>query len=111
MKFNGKIHHTKHMGFHNNLHKINEIGLQKAYSSDNKIHLEGDPLFIAGTSNKQDVYDDLTKIPFWGDVRQSQRYEDVIETVKKNPNIKNLVGHSLAGSVALEVEKKYSKYI
>jgi hypothetical protein len=62
-------------------------------------------MFIAGTMNKQDLIDDFTKIPFYGDVRQSKRYTDVIETVKKNPNVKKVVGHSLGGSVALELEK------
>ena len=46
----------------------------------------------------------LLKYPF-GDVRQSQRYTDVIETVKKNPNVEKVVRHSLGGSVALELEK------
>ncbi len=105
MKFKGNIPSTKHVGFHNNFHKINEIGLQKAYNSDKKIHVDGDTLFIAGTSNKQDVYDDLTQIPFYGDVRDSRRYKDVIETVKTNPNVKKLTGHSLGGAVALELEK------
>ena len=31
--------------------------------------------------------------------------QNVIETVKKNPNVKKVVGHSLGGSVALELEK------
>ena len=43
----------------------------------------------------------LLKYPFYGDVRQSQRYTDVIETIQKNPNVKKVIGHSLGGSVAL----------
>ena len=81
MKLKGKIPWTKNVGFNNNFHKINEFGLQKAYKSDHNVHVDGDTVFIAGTINKQDWIDDFTKIPFYGDVRQSQRYTDVIKTV------------------------------
>jgi hypothetical protein len=60
MKFDGKIPTTKNLGFNNNFHKVNEIGLQKAYNSYNKVHVDGDTMFIAGTSNKQDWIDDFT---------------------------------------------------
>jgi hypothetical protein len=105
MKFKGKIPHTKNVGFNNNFHKINEIGLNKAYESDKKVYVDGDSLFIAGTSNKQDVIDDFTKIPFYGNFKKSQRYMDVDNVLKNNPNVKNVIGHSLGGSVALELEK------
>ena len=105
MKCTGNIPSTKHVGLNNNSHKINEIGLRKAYNSDNNVYVGGNTMFIAGSSNKQDWYGNITKIPFYGDVRQSQRYTDVIETVKKNPNVKKVIGHSLGGSVALELEK------
>ena len=107
MKFH-TIHvpYSKGVGFHHNFHNINEIGLQKAYKSEKKLHIEGDILFIGGTSNKQDWYDNLTKIPFWGDLRKSQRYKDADELLKQNPQVKKLVGHSLAGSVSLELEKQ-----
>ena len=55
--------------------------MKKAYKSDNKVHVDGDTMFIAGTMNKQDLIDDFTKLPFYGDVRQRKRYTDVIETV------------------------------
>ena len=64
------IPHVKGVGLHNNFHNINEIGLQKAYHSEKKLHIDGDTLFIGGTSNKQDWYDNITKIPFWGDLRK-----------------------------------------
>ena len=88
MKFKGKIPSTKIVVFNNNFHKINEIGLQKAYTPDNKVHVDGDAMFIAGAINKQDWIDDFTKIPFYADVRTSQRYTDVIETVKKTQTLR-----------------------
>jgi hypothetical protein len=105
MKFKGQIPYSKNIGFNNNFHKINEMGLKKAYNTDKKVHVDGDTLFIAGTHDKQDWIDDFTKIPFYGDVKKSKRYIDVMETVKNNPNVKKVIGHSLGGSVALELEK------
>ena len=65
MKYHSNhIPHVKGVGFHSNFHNINEIGLQKAYNSEKKLHVDGDTLFIAGTSNKQDVWDDISKFPF-----------------------------------------------
>jgi hypothetical protein len=105
MKFKGVIPSIQNIGFNNNFHKINEMGLKKAYESEKKVHVDGETLFIAGTDDKQDWYDDFSKIPFYGDLTKSKRYTDVIETVKNNPNVKKVIGHSLGGSVALELEK------
>ena len=102
MKFNNKIS-PKNVGFH----KINEIGLKKAYASDNKVHVDGDTAFIAGTSSIGDWYDNFTKIPVWGDLRNSTRYKQADEVLKQNPQVKKLVSHSLGSSVSLELEKNY----
>lgn len=90
----------KSVGFH----KRNEIGLSNAYKSKNKLYVKDDTLFIAGTSNLQDVWDDL-KIPLRL-TRFSQRYQDADNLLKTNPQVKKLVGHSLAGSVSLELQKQ-----
>ena len=104
MKLTGNIPSTKHVGFHNISHKINEIGLQKAYNSDNKVHVDGDTAFIAGTSSLGDWYDNITNIPVWGDLRNSKRYKDADEVLKENPNVKKLISHWLGGSVSLELD-------
>jgi pimeloyl-ACP methyl ester carboxylesterase len=105
MKFKGTIPYTKNVGFHNNFHKINEMGLHKAYKSENKVHVDGDTAFIAGTSSLGDWYDNITKIPVWGDLRNSRRYKDADKVLKENPNVKKLVAHSLGGAVSLELDK------
>ena len=110
MKYPQHIPTTKHVGFNHNFHKINEIGLQKAYNTNKGIHIDNDTMFIAGTRDFRDVYDDVTKIPVWGDLKNSKRYRDVEEEIKANPNVKKLIGHSLAGSVALEFEKNNQGY-
>ena len=98
---------AKTIGFNNNnnFHKLNEIGLNKAYNNNNKIHVDGDTLFIAGTSNLKDAYDDITKIPFYGSTMDSTRYNQAKTALDSNPHIKRLVGHSLGGSISLEIQK------
>ena len=106
------IRQKKVVGFNNDntFHKLNEIGLNKAYNSKNKVYAENNTLYIAGTSDLNDVYDDITKIPIWGSVRKSTRYNQAKTALESNPNITNLVGHSLGGSVTLEFQKNNPKY-
>ena len=101
MKYN-KITQGKNIGFH----KINEIGLNKAYKSNTSTHIDGDTMFIAGTKNIKDWYDDFTKLPF-GLTKHADRYIDAQKALKENPQIKNLVGHSLGSSVSDELRKQH----
>ena len=57
---NPEISFTKTTGFNNNknFHKLNEIGLNNAYNNINKVYVNGNTLYVAGTSNLKDVYDD-----------------------------------------------------
>ena len=48
----------KHIGF-NAIHKLNQKGLDSATKSYNKISIQGDTMFVAGTSNLQDLWDDF----------------------------------------------------
>ena len=61
-------------------------------------------LFVAGTSDLHDVWDDL-KIPL-GLTKHSRRYKQADEDLKKHgDNVKDLVGHSLGGATILELDK------
>ena len=85
MKYNNKIPLVKNVGFGNNFHNINKLGLGKAYASDNSTHIDGDTLFIAGTKTTRDVLSDWIKIPL-GLTRYSKRYkeaEDVLKAIHK----------------------------
>ncbi len=82
-----------------------KVGLEKAYGRGSKLYTHGNTLYIAGTSSLQDVWDDL-KIPF-NQTDKSQRYRMAVAALKLNPNITNVVGHSLGGSVALELQKNF----
>ncbi len=84
-----------------------KTGLENAYSQGDT-YAYGDTLYIAGTHNLQDVFDDVSKVPVWGDVRQSARYQAAEKALEANPNIKRVVGHSLGGSVALELQKNHT---
>jgi len=81
-------------------------GIRKAYQHGD-YHVFGDSLYIAGSWTAKDWYDDFTKIPFWGDTRNATRYIEAEKALKANPQIKTVVGHSLGGAVALELQKQH----
>ena len=81
-------------------------GLERAYRQGDA-YAYGDTLYVAGSWTHKDWYDDLTKVPFWGDLKNATRYQQAEKVLKANPNIKTIVGHSLGGSVALELQKNY----
>jgi hypothetical protein len=94
----------KHIGS-NAIHKRNQKGLDSATKSSNKISIQGDTMFVAGTSNLQDVWDDF-KVPL-GLTKFSQRYQDADNLLKLNPQVNKLVGHSLGGISAVELQKQH----
>ena len=84
--------------------KISEAeGLEKAYAHDDYF-IHGKTMYIAGSHTSKDWYDDVTKVPDWGDLRQSTRYQAAEKALKENPQVTHVVGHSLGGSVALQLE-------
>ncbi len=82
-------------------------GLERAYQQGDT-YAYGDTLYIAGSHTARDLFDDVTKITAWGDLRNAERYQAADKALKANPNIKRVVGHSLGGSVALELQKNHS---
>ena len=82
-------------------------GLDKAYDRADKLFVNGDTMYVAGTSYWQDVWDDL-KIPF-NKTAQAQRYKDADALLGQNAQVKNLVGHSLGGASVLELQKNHSE--
>lgn len=81
-------------------------GIQKAYEQGDT-HVFGNTLFIAGSHTAKDWWDDFTKIPFYGDTKQATRYIAADKALKANPQVNTVVGHSLGGAVALELQKQY----
>jgi hypothetical protein len=62
-------------------------------------------MYVAGSHTARDFYDDVTKIPFWGSVKSSERYQQAAKMLKANPQVRTVVGHSLGGSVAHELQQ------
>ncbi|MFM7981565.1 MAG: hypothetical protein ACKPKO_19825 [Candidatus Fonsibacter sp.] len=54
------------------------------------------------------IYDNL-HFSHLGVLTKSERYINAETALKANPNIERVVGHSLGGSVALELQKKLPK--
>ena len=87
---------------------INDVeGLNKAYSLPNRIYIDpyNKAMYIAGTSTATDVWDDL-KIPN-RNLNKSWRYEIADQLLQRDNEIKEIVGHSLGGSVALELQQRH----
>ena len=82
-------------------------GLDKATATRDKLYVHGNTMYVAGTSYWQDVWDDL-KIPF-NKTAQAQRYKDADALLAKNPQVSNLVGHSLGGAAVLELQKNHGE--
>ena len=89
-----------------------QTGLKKAYNTtDNGLYYHPDnrTLYIAGTKDlPQDVMDDLF-IPFRM-VSHSKRYKTANDYIQRNGYlIDKVVGHSLGGAVAMELNNSNSK--
>ena len=77
-------------------HVSDAAGLDRAYASPNNVWAQGDTLFVSGTHEWGDVWDDVT-LPFGG-VEHSHRFAEAQDAL--TPNIRYVVGHSLGASVA-----------
>ena len=94
----------------NKIYKDNVYWFDKAYQNKfNYYYIKGDTMYIAGTDNMTDVHDDITKVPVWGKLTDSARYNMVKPILDKNPQIKKLVGHSLGGVTSLRLQTEYKK--
>ena len=102
------------LAFRPGQHITDAEGLGIAKNQEKRIYVHGNTMYLAGTSwrnqktgmpSLQDPWDDL-KIPIYK-TRYAQRYKDAEEFMKQNPNIDRIVGHSLGGSVALELGDKH----
>ena len=79
-------------------------GLDEAYGTAEGLYSAGDTLYIAGTKSAGDVLDDLS-IPL-GLTNTTARHRDASMVLAANPQFSTLVGHSLGGAVALQLQKE-----
>ena len=89
-------------------------GLRLAYESPNRIYRNGSILYIAGTKDPIDFYDDL-KLPFY-QTRNTKRYKDVDKLIKddaieidgkKHYGITDVISHSLGSAVGQQINNDY----
>ena len=110
---------------------MDEEGLSKAYATNDNVYLNGNTMYVSGTKHAetliptllnlnpiqtymnykngyyQDAWDDLT-IPL-NLTKHTQRYQEADKMLKDNKQITNVIGHSLGGSVSLELAKNYKE--
>ena len=92
--------------------KGDEAGLEAAYK--NPLGTSYDPStqteYVKGSSTARDWFDDVSLIPF-GQTAHAERYkqaEKAYNTLEASGQpVKRIVGHSLGGSVALEMQKNH----
>ena len=106
--FDNQFHHYQHEP--KPILKYDQItdseGLRRAYEHGD-FYVHGKTMFIAGSHTARDWFDDITKVPAWGDLRNSERYQKVQTQFENQGQIDTVVGHSLGGSVSLELQKNY----
>ena len=88
-------------------------GLSNAYKSPSGMYKTGKTLYISGTGGKdgsiqQDILDDLIKLPT-KNAHNTEKYKDVMEALKKNPDVTRLVGHSLSSAVINKINEEQPK--
>jgi hypothetical protein len=85
-----------------------EDGLTKAYAATNGLHQHYNKLFIAGTRDfPRDHWDDL-KIPFHQTLN-GKRGRDAEAYYKAHHEVDTVIGHSLGGAIALNLQSRYAK--
>ena len=66
-------------------------------------------MYVRGSVTKQDWIDDFTKIPAWGNSQDIEMYQNAKKTydrlISQGKPVDRIVGHSLGGSVALQLQK------
>ena len=82
--------------------KQDEEGMKKAYSDTTYPGVYYDQstgtMYVKGTVNAQDWYDDFTKIPAWGDIHDAVRMKDAekayADLLQRGMPVNRVVGHS-----------------
>ena len=88
-----------------------EHGINQAYGAATGTFYDGDTrtLNIRGSVTKQDWKDDFLRIPAWGDSRGIEMYKNAKlsydKLISEGKPVDRVVGHSLGGSVALQLQK------
>ncbi len=90
--------------------------MDKAYVADNRVFVDGNKMYVAGTEPTPmgsfknaknwvvDWTDNLLHIPT-NTYEDSYKYKNAEQVLKENPQVDTLIGHSAGGSTVLELNK------
>ena len=84
----------------------NSQGIKMAYDKDNKIYVKGNKMYIGGTVSANDWKQNFTMLKT-GQIRNMDRYREAKRVLEENPQVNKLYGHSMGGSVVLELNKEF----
>ena len=90
-----------------------KYGMQKAYADLPNTGTYYDPktrtMYIRGSVTGRDWEDDFTRIPAWGNSKDIEMYQNASKAydklISEGKPVDRVVGHSLGGSVALQLQK------
>jgi hypothetical protein len=90
-----------------------EYGIQKAYEDLPNTGTYYDPktrtMYVRGSVTGRDWRDDFTRVPAWGNSRNIEMYQNASKAydklISEGKPIDRVVGHSLGGSVALQLQR------
>ena len=71
-----------------------------------KIFVKGNKMYVGGTSSAKDWQQNLTHLKAGG-IRDMERYKEARKALLENPQVDTLLGHSMGGSVVLELNKEF----
>ena len=83
-------------------------GLDIAYKPPSGQYVYGNTLYLSGSCDLRDWYDDVTKVPTLM-LQHSQKYTDANNLLNSSAGggITNIVSHSLGGAVAQKLKQNY----
>ena len=105
-----KTRYAEEANIGNKNHIEDRWGLRNAYWSKSGLYKTGNTLYISGTGGKEgslqeDIMSDIFLIPTRM-VQHSEKYRDVEAELKKSPEIKRLVSHSLGSAVVNRINER-----
>ena len=86
-------------------------GLARAYDAPNAIYIDGNKAYVAGTRSGGEAWRDWPKIATWR-TTNIERYGQLTDALKGNPQVDTIIGHSLGASATAELQRQTNnKYL
>ena len=82
-----------------------EEGLRKAYAAPNAVFVDGNKAYVAGTRELKEAIFDWPRIGTW-QTSHIERYSQLTDALKDNPQVDTLIGHSLGASTVAEMQRQ-----